>query len=70
MKELTKHVMYTFLQCVSESSEQDELVEQASSDQANSLTTISHKELQELRSLLGSMKKQKITTWIRTWKYC
>ena len=52
------------------SSEQDKSVEQASSDQANSLTTTSHKELQELRSLLGSMKKQKITTWIRTWKYC
>ena len=42
-QELIKYVTDVFLQYVSESSEQDELVKQVGSNQANSLTTISHK---------------------------
>ena len=56
-----------FLQYVSVSSEQDELVKQVSSNQANSLTTISDKEFQEARSLVESMKNQKISPGTRTW---
>ena len=43
MQELIKHVTDVFLQYVSVSSEHDELVKQVSPNQANSLTTISHK---------------------------
>ena len=66
-QELIKYVTDVFLQYVSESSEQDELVKQVSSNQANSLTTISHKEFQEARSLVESMKNQKIPPGTRTW---
>ena len=66
-QELIKYVTDVFLQYVSESSEQDELVKQVGSNQANSLTTISHKEFQEARSLVESMKNQKIPPGTRTW---
>ena len=58
------------MQCMSVSLGQDDLVEQESYNQANSLTTISHRELQELRSLVESMNKQNISPYTRNWKYC
>ena len=66
IQNLTKYVTDTVLQCMYVSSKQhDESAEQASSDHANSLISISQKELQKLRSLVASMKKQKVKTGTR-----
>ena len=47
---------------MSASLEQDNLAEHESTDHANSLTTISQKELLELRSLVTRMKQQHLPT--------